>query len=107
MLEQPAGLEPLGGNLPRMVEVTLLERDGGKHQLLHLVNGSGHVGVSYAEPVRMRDLEVVISFDGEPSEVVGLVSGRVLPWSSSGVRLTIGVPKLGPFEAIRISRPAD
>jgi hypothetical protein len=102
VLEHHAGLEPVGGNLSPMVEVTLLERPNGS-RLLHLVNGSGHAGVGYVEPVTMHGVEVVVPYDGEPADVVGLVSGRKLDWSAANGGLTVRVPELRAFEAIRIA----
>lgn len=104
LLEHGAGLVPLAGNVPAMVEATLLERDDGSYQLLHLVNASGHFGVSYFAPLPMRDLEVGIPFDGEPGQVTCLASGTTCAWSSGGGWLNIRVPELGLFEAIRITR---
>lgn len=107
VLQHHTGLEPVGGTLPPTVEVTLFERaDAGVH-LLHLVNGSGHRGVSCVEPVTMRDLEVVLPYRGEPGEVTGLVGDRELEWHVANGRLNIWVPELGLFEAVRISRGAN
>jgi Hypothetical glycosyl hydrolase 6/Beta-galactosidase trimerisation domain len=107
VLEHHAGLAPLRGYLSPMVEVTLFERANRSYQLLHLVNGSGHFGVSYFAPVPMRDLEVTVPYDGEPSAVISLASGRECPWSWSGGQLTIRVPELRLFEALKIARRAD
>ncbi len=86
-----------------MVEVTFFARDDGAH-LLHLVNASGHRGVSCVEPVTMHDLEVVVPFEGEPSRVTALVADRELEWSAAEGRLTIEIPTLGLLEAVRIER---
>lgn len=96
-----AGLEAVGGNLSPTVEVTLSAGADGIH-LLHLVNASGHRGVSCVEPVTMRDVKVVVPFAREPSAVRGLVADRELTWRSDGERLAIDVPELRLFEAIRI-----
>lgn len=103
VFERLAALEPLAGNLSPMVEVTLHERGDGGH-LLHLVNGSGHFGVSYVEPVTMHDLEVVVPYGGEPAEVTGLVAQQPLEWHASDGHLTIRVPRLDLFEAVTINR---
>jgi hypothetical protein len=105
VLECHAGLEPLGGNLPAMVEVTLSERSGRRVHLLHLVNNSGSWGPADGRPVPMHDLEIVIPFDAEPVGVTALVAGRTLDWhAKEGDRLAIRVPALDLFEAIRIER---
>ncbi|MFB3739673.1 MAG: beta-galactosidase trimerization domain-containing protein, partial [Candidatus Velamenicoccus archaeovorus] len=102
VLEGHAGLEPLGGNLSPMVEVTLFERPGGD-LLLHLVNLSGHFGQREVAPVPMHDAEVVLPFEGAPASVEALVGGRCT-WSTAGGRLTVRVPEIGLFEALVIGR---
>lgn len=100
--QQHANLQPVGGNLPAAVEVTLLERAETGELLLHLVNGSGHRGVSCERPITIRDLEVVIPVERDPTGVMGLVAGRSLRWHVTKGRLTIRVPELELFEAIQI-----
>jgi Hypothetical glycosyl hydrolase 6/Beta-galactosidase trimerisation domain len=102
VLEHHAGLEPVGGNLPAMVDVTLFERSDGGGLLLHLVNGSGAWGGT--PPVTIRDAEVVIPSIGEPSDVTGLVAGRTLDSHATANGLSIRIPELVLFEAIRIER---
>jgi hypothetical protein len=102
VLQHHADLEPLGGNLSPMVEVTLFEWSNGSARLLHLVNGSGAFGPSIVEPITMCDLEVVLPSEGEPARVTGLVAGRALEWRRAAGRLTVRVPELRLFEAIRI-----
>lgn len=103
VLEGFAGLEPLGGNLPPMVEVTLFQRDGDGDVLCHLVNGSGQLATTWFEPLAMHDLEVVLPIAGEPGLVTALVAGEDLQWHSERGRLTVTVPRLELFEAIRIT----
>jgi Hypothetical glycosyl hydrolase 6/Beta-galactosidase trimerisation domain len=102
VLEHHAGLEPLGGNLPPMVEATLLDKRDGSASLLHLINHSGRAGNRYVAPVAIRDLEVVVPLETEPATVTGLVAGRPCAWSASEGRLSIRVPELGLFQALRI-----
>jgi len=104
VLEHLAGLEPVRGNLSPMVEVTLHEQAQGTGHLLQLVNASGHFGVSYVEPVSMHDVEVGLSYQGEPTKVTGLVAGRPLDWIADEGHLTVRVPQLDLFEAIKIER---
>jgi hypothetical protein len=100
VLEHHARAQPIGGNLSKMVEVTLFEGAARAH-LLHLVNGSGAwTGVA---PITMRDLAIEIAYPGEPSAVTGLVDGRPLDWARASERLTIRLPQLDLFEAIRIA----
>ena len=85
-----------------MVETTLLDRRDGSASLLHLINHSGRAGNRYVAPIAIRDLEVVVPFGTEPAKVTGLVGGRPCTWSASEGRLSIRVPELGLFEALRI-----
>ncbi len=103
LLENVAGLKPVGGNLSPMVEVTLMEPKEGGYQLLHLVNGSGHFGVSYFAPVRLSGLEIAVPYAGTPSSVACLVSGKQCEFEAGGDTLTLRLPSLDLFEAIKIS----
>ena len=102
VLEQIGGLTPVGGNLSPMVEVTRFAQKDGGFELIHLLNGSGHFGVSFFESVTMTDLEVVFECARKPGKVWSLVSqGEVeLTWHDG--RLTIRIPSLGLFDAIRV-----
>ena len=95
-----AGLVPLGGNLSPMVEATLFAKRDNGARVLHLVNGSGHFGVSFFEPVPMHDLDVMLPCDVAPTSVRSLVTGDRYASSFDGHTLTIRVPRLGLLEAI-------
>lgn len=102
LLEQIGGLAPVGGNLSPMVEVTrFVQKDGG-FELIHLVNGSGHFGVSFFEPVTMTNVEVVVDCAQKPDKVWSLVNQRQVESTWQDGRLTIRVPSLGLFDAIRV-----
>lgn len=72
--------------------------------LLHLVNASGHFGVTYYAPVPMYGVQVMVPCEREPASVVSLVTGKAVPFSLQDGALTITVPKLELFEAIQIKR---
>lgn len=97
-----AGLTPLGGNLAPQVEATQFEKGDGSYMLLHLVNGSGHFGTTFYPPVTMTDVEVVAPCAKEPVSVRGLRSGQSLTYTWNQGALTISVPKLDLFEAVKI-----
>lgn len=101
LLEHVAGIAPVGGNLSPMVEVTHFGGDG--FDLVHLVNGSGHFGVSFYAPVTMHELTVRLAYDHEPMSVRGLVSGVDHSYTWADGQLTIQVPRLAVFEALRIA----
>jgi len=102
LLQTVAGLTPLGGNLAPQVEATLFEKGDGSYLLLHLVNGSGHFGTTFYPPVTMTDVEVVAPCAKEPVSVRGLRSGQSLTYTWNQGALTISVPKLDLFEAVKI-----
>ncbi|MEZ4639306.1 MAG: hypothetical protein R2873_04455 [Caldilineaceae bacterium] len=101
LLEHVAGLTPVGGNLSPMVEVTRYRAAG--HELIHLVNGSGHFGVSFFAPVTMHDVEVVMPRAIAPKEVHSLVHGATCPHQWNDGQLTISIATLADFDAIRVA----
>ncbi len=102
LLEHIIGLPRLRGNLPPMVEATLFRQEGRRSYLLHLVNGTGHFGVSFYPPAPLKDLEVVI--DGRwPWGVRSLFTGEDYSFGvDSDDEFTVYVPHLELFDAIKI-----
>jgi hypothetical protein len=128
LLEGIAGLRPIGGNLPPMVEVTVFEKQDSGAQLIHLVNGSGHFGNSFFAPIPMTDLSIVLPWGNTPVEILrqaqddttvqppeiprqaqddtevwGLRQNQAYAYTWENGKLTIQVPHLGLFEAIRVT----
>ena len=104
LLENVAGIKPVGGNLSPMVEVTLFESPMGEFQLLHLVNNSGHFGTTFYAPVPMSGLEVSLKVDRAPSAATSLVTGEPIGFSYEDGVLTVQVPELDLFQAIKLTR---
>lgn len=102
VLEHVARLRPVKGNLSPMVEVTLFEKRDGSHQLLHLVNGSGHFGVSFFAPVTMVDVQIEVPRQAKPRAVESLVTGQTYPFDIQGDTLRVTVPRLELFDALKI-----
>jgi hypothetical protein len=117
LIEHVVGIAPVAGNLSPMVEVTHFRsraQDNGEagdgnagsnnrgFELVHLVNTSGHFGVSFFAPVPMHDLVVTIPTDRSPARVRGLVSGQELAHVWENGQLTVQVPRLDRFEAVRV-----
>ncbi|HXF64235.1 MAG TPA: beta-galactosidase trimerization domain-containing protein [Caldilineaceae bacterium] len=102
LLEHIAGVEPVGGNLSPMVEVTHFASRDGAFDLVHLVNGSGHFGVSFFAPLPMQDLEVCIAYPKQPQRVRSLVTDEQRAYTWQDGRLTLRIPRLDLFEALRI-----
>jgi hypothetical protein len=103
LLVHYANAEPVGGNLPPQVEITVMEAEDGSYRLLHLVNGSGHFGNSFYPPVPLRDLVVAIPCVSRPGAVIGLRAGEPLAYTWEEGRLTVHLRDLGLFEAVKIS----
>ena len=70
--------------------------------LLHLVNTSGHFGTSYYAPVPMCDLELSVQVDREPASAVSLATGQEVPFSYAKGVLTVQIPELELFQAIKL-----
>ncbi len=102
LLEGICGLRPVGGNLSPMVEVTLASMPDGARRVLHLVNGSGHFGVSYFAPVPMTGLEVELDSPRRPDSARSLVLGSACEFTWSESRLTVRLPRLDLFDALVI-----
>jgi len=103
LLEGIAGVAMAGGNLSPMVEVTLTEKNDSSYLLLSLVNASGHFGNSFYAPVTMTDVVVEVPLAEQPMSVVGLRSEQALPHEWADGILTVHVPSLALFEAIKIT----
>jgi hypothetical protein len=97
-----AGIVPVGGNLSPMVEVTHFHNASQGFDLVHLVNTSGHFGVSFFAPVPMSDLEVTVAYPQRPQQVRGLVSGTDYMHQWADGQLMVQVPRLEKFEAVRV-----
>ena len=102
LLEHVAGIARVGGNLSPMVEVTHFRNRADTFGLVHLVNTSGHFGVSFFAPVPIHDIEVRLAHAHEPQRVHSLVTGAVRDHSWQAGQLTINIPRLDLFEALRI-----
>lgn len=102
LLEKVAGLAPVKGNLSPMVEVTHFTRTDGAHDLVHLINGSGHFGNSFFAPVPMRDLQVTVYCERQPQAVKSLVHDQDYAYQWQEGELTITIPRLDLFDAIQL-----
>lgn len=102
VLSRFAGLPSVGGDLSPMVEVTLFEQVGRGHRLLHLVNASGHYGVTFYPPVPMRDLHLRLPGVPTPRAVTSLVSGEECAFEARDGVLRIDVPELGLLQALKL-----
>ncbi|MFO7697785.1 MAG: beta-galactosidase trimerization domain-containing protein [Anaerolineae bacterium] len=101
LLEHVAGIAPLGGNLSEQVEVTRMRNRAG-YDLVHLVNISGHFGVSFYQPVTMHDLEVELPCSSAPIGAASLVTGESITIAYADGVATLMIPRLEMFEAIKV-----
>ena len=102
LLRQVAGLTPLGGNLPPMVEATVMRSADGTSTLVHLINGAGHFGNTFHDPPRLAGLNVELPCDVRPGDVqrlrdVGLCEHT---WQGGALKLELG--ELDAFEVVQI-----
>ena len=102
-MENVAGISPVESNLSPMVEVTLFENQEKGQMLLHLVNASGHFGTSYYAPVPMCDLVVSFGSAKAPESAKSLVTGDAIDFEYADGTVTLKVPKLELFEAIKLA----
>ena len=102
LLQDIVGVKPLGGTLSPMVEVTHFAKEDGSSDLVHLVNASGHFGVSFFEPIAITDICLNLPYDRLPAEVRCLVSGKLCEYEWVDHSLALHIPRLDLFEAVQI-----
>jgi hypothetical protein len=85
-----------------LVEVTLMAQPARRRMLVHLVNGSGHHGTAYFEPIAMRDIRVELP--GKVGRVRAVALGRDLPATSGGGASAVTLPRLDAYEVLEIER---
>ncbi len=95
------GCSSIAVELSPMAEVSWGQKDGCT--VLHFVNGTGHFGVSYFDPVPLREQTVEIPWDkpGAVCENIDVPGG--VRYCLSGGRLRITLPELG-FHACIVVR---
>ena len=102
LLQNIAGARPVKGNLSPMVEVTHFAREDGSSDLVHLVNASGHFGVSFFEPIPIFDIRISLPYNRHPAEARRLVSGELCDYEWADGWLALHIPRLGLLEAVQI-----
>ena len=90
----------LKANAPQGVEIFFNRIAGGKY-LLQMVNLTGFNGVTYAEPLPVRNIEVSLRSLKADGDVVDLVGQRVSV-NSDGHDMVITLEELGDYAAIVI-----
>ena len=96
------GIQPVGGNIPPMVETTLLKSEDNTIRIFHLINNSGHSGNSFFEPVTLTDIKCMIPMVEAPNSLISLVDGKTPKFTWEEGCLTVLLDKLHRFEALLI-----
>ena len=87
------GCQSIGVDVSPMVEVTHGRKDN--FNILHFVNGTGHFGVSYFDPVSVAEQTVAIAWDKPTAVCENIGEPGNVCWELSDGKLRITVPKLG------------
>ena len=100
LLEDLLGRKSLSDSLSPMVQVTLGKKEG--KTMVQFVNGSGHFGNSYFDPVKMENLEVEIPWEGEKAICRSLYKDDNVMFEKKEKSLKLTVKELGFYEAIEV-----
>lgn len=85
-----------------MVEVTLGWKKDKEYAMVHLVNGTGHFGRSFFEPVTVRDIKLKLPINKCPSKVRQLVDEREVPFQWNEGKLYVTIDSLEEMECLKI-----
>ena len=96
------GCESIAPDLSPMVEVTYSEH-GADYDMIQLVNTSGCFGLSFYEPIPVREVEITLPCQGPPVQVFALAGGRT-EWRMEEGRIRIQLDILRDYEAILIRK---
>jgi len=101
LLEAACGDCRVGGNLSPMAEVTLQRDPGDTLRLFSVVNASGHYGVSFFDPVPIKDVSCTLPIDRPPATVTRLSDGEPLAfdYDEKVGRLTVTLSQSGLYDA--------
>ena len=102
LLENVLGINAVGGNISRMVEITVLKKTNESTMILHLINGSGFYGNTYYAPVTMAAVTVSLPVTDLPKSVKSLLTGTEHEFVLKDNQLQINVDELEAFDAIKI-----
>lgn len=105
VLSNVMGVLRVEGQLSPMVEVSMAIPPDASFALLQLVNGSGHSGNSFFEPVMMRDITIEVPLDREPKQARCMAKNAPVAaeYRAEEKRATVRIPELKFFEAVKFS----
>ena len=98
VLLELCGLDNLAPQLTPMVEVTVAEKDSTV--VVQLVNGSGHFGTSFYEPLPIRNVQCRIKTNALPKSVESLYLKNNASCVREGEYLLIKIAELNVYEAV-------
>lgn len=85
-----------------MVEITVGLQHDKRSLLVQMVNGSGHFGTSYFDPLPIMDIPISIKVPKEPLEVIQLHTGESLAYTYQDGILCFRIPRLHWFISVKI-----
>lgn len=101
-LLEMSGCESIAESVSPMVEVTYGKK--GDAVLLQFVNGTGHFGKSYFDPVPLFDQTVSIPWDGENAAAADIETPDNVTCSAENGRLTVTLKKLDHYACVTVLR---
>ena len=97
--------KPLSSTLSPMVQVTVGKKD--EKTMVQLVNGSGHFGNSFFDPVEISDASLCLPWDGGDVECVSLYRENNVLYEINENTLKLVIKKLGFYEAIEVTEKKE
>ena len=85
-----------------MVEITRGYREDGKQAMISFINGTGHFGRSFFQPVPVQNISVRTALKEEPKEMYSIVTGEKIPFTYQDGKISFILKNLGEFEALKI-----
>ena len=101
LLVDVLGVESISETLSPMVQVTLGKKEG--KTMVQFVNGSGHFGNSFFDPVEIEDATVEIPWEGPDVICRSLYEKDNILYEKKEKSLKLTVKKLGFYEAIEVT----
>ena len=98
-----AGMESIAPDTTKMVEVTYQKEHSNKFFLVQLINGSGHFGTSYFDPIPIQKIAIAVETPKKITKVQSLQTGQDLPFEIRDGKVFFQLPILKDFECVVLS----
>ena len=102
VLTRTAGVPKVQSTTGPMAEITVLADQQKRFRLVSVINNSGQSGVTFYDPVPMRDVEVTIPAPKAPRTATSLVDGRAVESRHAAGTLTLKLDVAGMWECVRL-----